>query len=265
MSLFESFETIHLILPFIGFVIGLVGTIVGGGGGIFFLPILTLFFNVQPHVAVATALAATIPICLIGSVGHHYKGHIDYRTAKLFLIGGIVGALSGAMIAKQISPNTLKSSFGIYAILIAFYIGYRTWKQNKNRDKNQIYVQISPILRIGKGSFFGLLAGIISGTFGTSGTAAIIAGLFALRLPVKLIIGTSLLVVLITSLFALAAHFMLGEIDILLLILLTLGSSFGSLVGPKTLSTINTEKIEKQIRYSFVIILILMGFILVAV
>jgi len=115
------------------------------------------------------------------------------------------------------------------------------------------------VLKTIKGSFFGLSAGLIAGTFGTSGTAPVIAGLFAMRLPVKKLVGTSLLVVLVNTLFAVGAHFLLGQIDLTLVWFLTGGSVIGAIAGTKLLSRANVERSENNIRYLYAVVMIAIG------
>ncbi|MCY1720861.1 sulfite exporter TauE/SafE family protein [Prolixibacteraceae bacterium Z1-6] len=259
MIFHSSFESIYLVLPIIGFVIGLFGTMLGGGGGFFFLPVLTLIIGAPPQVAVATSLAATLPICIIGSLGHHRKGNIDLKTGGLFVTTGIIGAFLGAAITGLLTAKQLKVSFGIYAIIIALNMAYGTWKKKKAESDGKEQVAGTKFAKVTKGSIFGLSAGLIAGTFGTSGTAPVLAGLFAMRLPIKLVIGTSLLVVLVNTLFALGAHFLVGQIDLTLVWFLTAGSAIGAVVGTKMLSKANVDRSENNIRYVYALVMIAIG------
>ncbi|WP_163323539.1 sulfite exporter TauE/SafE family protein [Draconibacterium mangrovi] len=258
----SSFENIYLVLPLIGFVIGLFGTMLGGGGGFFFLPVLTLIIGVPVHTAVATSLAATLPIGLVGSWGHYRKGNIDTNTGTLFGIAGIVGALLGARITNLISEPQLKLLFGVYSILIAINMlvtGIRKYREAGDEENNTKLKAV----RIGKGSFFGLTAGLIAGTFGTSGTAPIIAGLFSMRLPVKLVVGTSLLVVLVNTVFAVGAHFLIGSIDLTLIAFLTSGSVIGAFLGPRLFSKAKIGKSEKKVKYVYAAVVAAIGILMI--
>ena len=62
MIFHSSFEYIYLWLPLLGFVVGFFGSFTGGGGGFVFIPLLTLLFGVEAHVAIGSSLAATLPI-----------------------------------------------------------------------------------------------------------------------------------------------------------------------------------------------------------
>ena len=115
MIFFSAYEPLYLLLPLIGFIIGLAGTMLGGGGGFFFLPILTLLLGVPPHIAVATSLAATIPIGFVGSIEHYRKGNVDTKTGLLFAVAGIVGAFAGTGMSKMLTGRQLKVAFGVYS------------------------------------------------------------------------------------------------------------------------------------------------------
>ncbi len=235
------------------------GTMLGGGGGFFFLPVLTLIIGAPPHVAVATSLAATLPICIVGSLGHYKKGNIDVKTASIFVVAGIIGAFAGAGITGLLSAKALKVSFGIYAVLIALNMALNTWKKKRAENNGEQEKDSYRLMKVTKGSFFGLSAGLIAGTFGTSGTAPVMAGLFTMRLPIKLVIGTSLLVVLVNTLFAVGAHFLVGQIDLSLVGFLSAGSIIGAIAGTQLLSKVKVEKKENNIRYIYAFVMIAIG------
>ncbi|MDA3953386.1 MAG: sulfite exporter TauE/SafE family protein [Bacteroidales bacterium] len=258
MIFHSSIEPIYYILPIVGLVIGLFGTVLGGGGGFFFLPILALVLRVPTQTAVITSLVATLPICVVGSLGHYRKGNIDLKSGSIFIVVGIAGAFIGAAITNIITAEQLKSGYGIYSLLIAFNMIIGTWKK-KSEEGNQLSLKQTKYKKITKGSFFGLFAGLITGTFGTSGTAPVLAGLFSMRIPLKMVIGTSLMVVLVNTLFAVSAHFIMGRIDLTLVYFLTSGSLVGSLIGPGLLAKVKTVNSENRVRYMYALVMIIIG------
>jgi len=259
----SEYETIYLILPLIGFVIGLFGTMVGGGGGFFFLPVLTLIIGAPAHVAVATSLTATLPVGIVGTFGHYRGGNVDWKTGRIFIVAGIVGALAGAVITGILSSKQLKVAFGIYSILIALNMSYSTWRKRKVEKQGHRLKALSARGRVLRGSFFGFFGGAISGTFGTSGTAPVMAGLFSMRIPLKMVIGTSLLVVLVNSVFAAGAHFVVGQIDLMLVAFLTSGSTIGAILGTTWLARARVEKAENNIRHVYALIMIAIGVLMI--
>ena len=263
MIFHSSIEPIYFLLPLVGLIIGLFGSMLGGGGGFFFLPILTLLLGVPAQTAVITSLVATLPICIVGSLGHYRKGNIDFRIGVLFAFAGIVGAFIGAGITSMISSGQLKVSFGIYSVLIALNIVISTWRKKRDETNGAEQQKISEFVKIVKGSFFGLFAGTITGTFGTSGTAPVLAGLFTMRMPLKLVIGTSLLVVLANTVFAVGAHLLVGKIDLTLVCFLTAGSIIGALIGPKLLSKVKIDNSENKVRYWYAVIMVALGVLMI--
>ena len=261
---FSEIQGIYFILPLIGLIIGLFGTMVGGGGGFFFLPILTLVLKVPAQTAVITSLVATLPICLVGSFGHYRKNNIDFKVGLILIAGGTIGAFAGAEITGWITERQLKVAFGIYSVLIALNMILSTEKKRQSGNEITEQNEALKFLRIVKGSFFGLIAGLITGTFGTSGTAPVITGLFSLKIPFKIVIGTSLMVVLANTIFAVSAHFFVGKTDLTLVSFLTAGSAIGAALGPKLLLKMKFEKAEKSVGYWYAAIMIVIGILMIA-
>src|SRR5680860_599012 len=94
MTFYSPIEPIYYILPFIGLLVGLFGTMVGGCGGFVFLPVLILIVDVPAHTAVITSLVATLPVGIAGSLGHYRNGNVNLRLALMFALAGLFGALS---------------------------------------------------------------------------------------------------------------------------------------------------------------------------
>ena len=260
----SEIQNSYYLLPLVGLIIGLFGTMLGGGGGFFILPVLTLFFGVPTQTAVITSLVATLPICIVGSLGHYHKGNIDFKVGMKFALAGIIGAFVGVAITSIISADQLKISFGIYSTALALNIVVDTYRKKQAENNGTEKRELTVLGKNIKSSSFGFLAGTITGTFGISGTAPILAGLFSLRLPMKLVIGTSLLVVSTNTIFAAVAHFFLGKTDLTLVCFLTAGSVVGALIGPIFLSKIKIGKSENKVRYLYAAVMVVLGIFMIA-
>lgn len=263
MIFYSEFQQIYYLLPLIGLVIGLLATMIGSGGGFFFPVILIMFFRVPPHIAVPTSLTAILPLCLVALLAHYREGNINFRLGFIFSVAGIAGAITGAFITRLIGTNQLRILFGLYSIVLAIIIFIGAIGDQRSIRKGK---EAKKTISSGKnawGSIYGFAGGIISGTFGTSGTAPVISGLFAMRIPVKMVVGTSLLIVLVNTVSALAGHIFIGEIDLTLVLTLSSGTVIGALIGPRLLSSIRLEKSEQLIKQIVALIIIILGIALI--
>jgi uncharacterized protein len=263
MIFHSALEYKYLWLPFFGLIIGLFGSMIGGGGGLFFIPVLILLFKVPVHIAIATSLAATLPICILGSIGHYRNGNTDFRTGLIFIFGGIAGAFSGAVLANYLNTRELKIAFGIYSVLLAVHLMVSSYKKQKEKAKGEKTAVITNSHKIAKGSAYGFLAGTITGAFGTSGSTPVVAGLFAMNMPIKLVLGTSLMVVFSNTLAALGSHFLVGKIDLTLVYLLTSGTVIGAFAGPRLLNKVKIERAEFAFQQWYGLSMIIFGIALI--
>ena len=256
-------EPLYFLLPLVGFIGGLLGTMMGGGGGFLYLPVLVLLLGFSAQAAVIIALFASLPVCIIGSFGHYGQGHIDFKTGAKFALAGIVGAFVGAGLSKTLSSEQLTAGFGIYSLVIALNIAFGTLQKIRSEANGIVRKEISSSVKMVRSSFFGLMAGTITGAFGTSGAAPVLAGLLSLRIPIKMVVGTSLLVVLTNTIFAIGAHLLIGKTDLTPVVFLAAGSIVGALPGPKLLSKINTDKLENKAKYLYAFVMLLVGIMMI--
>jgi uncharacterized protein len=256
-----DFNYLYLTLPLFGFLIGLFVTMFGGGGGFFYVPLLTILFHIPIQVAIATSLASIIPTVIVGSCSHYTRGNVDLPTGLAFGIAGIAGALAGSFISTLIPPPALKRLFGIAMILLVLPIVFRTIKKN-DADHPREPRPVPNRRRMSVGVSFGLLSGIMSGLFGVSGTAPVISGLYLLHLPVQTVIGTSVFVLLFNAFSGLFGHLAFGHIDLTLILLLGGGAALGSCIGPKLLGRIKNDLLERIYGVLFVVFVVVVGLLM---
>ncbi len=254
-----AFKSVYLWLPLFGLMIGLFGSMAGSGGGFFFPLILMVIFDVPPHIAVPTALAATLPVCIAGSLSHYHKGHIHFRMAFVFAAAGILGALAGTVITGFLSDRQLRMAFAVYALILAIVIFFKKSKKKPLEQQPIAEKKSLPVRKISLSAAFGFAGGLISGTFGTNGAAPVLAGLMILKQPAKIAIGTSLFIVLINTSSAFTGHILLGEVDFTLLSMLTAGSVLGAVGGPWILKELKPGKWERPFRHVIALVILLMS------
>lgn len=103
-------------------IIGIISGIVSGigmGGGTILILILTIFLNVDQHVAQAINLIFFIPTAIAAIIVNAKQKLIDFKTSNIISVFGIIGAIIGSIIANKIDSNILRKLFGIFLLIIA--------------------------------------------------------------------------------------------------------------------------------------------------
>lgn len=118
-----------------GFISGIVsGT--GMGGGTILILCLSIFLGIDQKIAQATNLIFFIPTSIAAIYINIKQKNIDFRTSRVIIVCGILGAVIGAIIAKNMDTKILKKAFGIFLAFIAIHEIYTIFKMYKNKKKN---------------------------------------------------------------------------------------------------------------------------------
>lgn len=110
-------------------IIGLAGGFVSGlfgvGGGVLFVPLLILFLNANPHLAIGTSLVAIIPTALVGAVRHFSEGSVDLRIALVLALFAGVGAWLGAGTSLRLEAVLLRKLFALFLLILAVRLFFK--------------------------------------------------------------------------------------------------------------------------------------------
>ena len=101
----------------VGLGMGVLSGLLGVGGGIFLVPVMTAWFAVDQHLAHGTSLAVIVPTAIMGAAVYGWHGAMDVSLAIQLAGGGIIGAAIGARLMQKIPAAQLKRLFGIMLIL----------------------------------------------------------------------------------------------------------------------------------------------------
>lgn len=105
----------------IGFAAGATSGLLGVGGGVVLVPGMVMLLKLGQREAVATSLAAIIPMASVGAVVYYVgasRPHVRLDFALALAIGGIAGAVVGARLAHRLSERTLRIAFGLLVVAI---------------------------------------------------------------------------------------------------------------------------------------------------
>jgi len=98
---------------------GLTGGLVGVGGGVLFVPALTIFIGLTQVEAESTSLLMIVIVALVGAIRQHGYGNVNVRNAIVIGLLSPLGVLAGVAIANHVSERALQLSFAALALFMA--------------------------------------------------------------------------------------------------------------------------------------------------
>lgn len=231
--------------------------LIGGGGSILIVPVLVYLFNINPSLATAYSLFVVGTASVVGSIEYARKGLIDYKTAVIFAFPSFLGVFAvRAWLVPQL-PQTI-AAFGtislskdvlimlVFAVvmLLASISMIRKNTDAPSTSDEQQQNQISynyPMIAIE-----GLGVGAITGFVGAGGGFLIIPALVILaRLPMKLAVGTSLIIIASKSLLGFLGDLSVSQaIHWVFLLKITATAIGGIFIGSSLSSIIPGKKLK---------------------
>lgn len=113
-------------------VIGLLSGIISGmgiGGGTILIPSLVLFSGLSQIQAQGINLVVFLPISIVAIITHKKQGNLEFQYIKTIIIGGVISALVGSLIAVKINEDMLRKFFGIFLMAIGLYEFFKKSKE----------------------------------------------------------------------------------------------------------------------------------------
>lgn len=258
-------------------VAGILGSILGLGGGVIIVPVLTLVFGVNIRYAVGASIVSVIATSS-GAAATYVKDHItNIRVAMFLEVATTLGALGGACLSPFIPVRALYVIFSLILIYSAFSMLRHRSKEGHPLERgdrwaerlklNSSYPDAASgqevsyaVTQVPFGFSLMLGAGLISGLLGIgSGALKVPAMDGAMRLPIKVSSATSNFMIGVTAAASAGAYYMRGDIIPLLAAPVALGVLLGSLVGTRIMMRLPGEKIRKIFVFVLVFIALEMG------
>lgn len=120
-------------------IIGLISGIVGGlgmGGGTVLILLLSMFANIEQHIAQGTNVIFFVPTAIAAIFVFIKNKNIKFKVGIPVCLWGLLGAFIGASISSNMEVGILRKCFGIFLIAIAIYQTYSLYKRYRN-EKNR--------------------------------------------------------------------------------------------------------------------------------
>lgn len=245
-----------LLMILLGFLVGVLSGMFGVGGGFLTTPLL-IFYGIPPTVAVASATTQITGASVSGVMVHMRRGGVDLKMGGVMTVGGLAGSFVGAALFRLLqSTGQIDIVIGFLYVLILGWIGglmlldslkslgyIRVPEPAAGRPRHNRWVAslpfrwrfhssgiyISPIAPLA----LGFLAGIMTVFLGIGGGFILIpAMIYLLGMPARVVIGTSLIMILAVSAATTMVHALTTRaVDIVLAALLLVGGVIGAQYG----------------------------------
>ena len=253
-----------------GLAVGFISGMFGIGGGFLMTPLL-IFLGVTPAVAVASVTGHIAASSMSGAISYWHRKAIDLALAFMLLAGGIVGTAFGVWLFTMLRAiGQLDITIGVSYVLLLSIVGalmvteslraiFRA-RQGKPVDlrrpgshtwihglplklrfkRSRIYVSAIPVWGIG------FIIGFVGAVMGIGGGFLLVPMLiYVLRVPTATVIGTSMVLTLVTMASATVMHAAVNHlVDALLALFLMVGGVVGAQFGARAGQKMSGERLR---------------------
>lgn len=107
---------------------GLAGGLVGVGGGVLFVPALTIFLGLSQVEGESTSLLMIVIVAFVGAVRQSSYGNLRIRDALIIGVLSPLGVLIGVFVANEVPQRALELSFAGLVLFVAYGLIRRAWR-----------------------------------------------------------------------------------------------------------------------------------------
>lgn len=256
--------------------IGIIGSILGIGGGIFLVPILTLILDIDIRIAAATSLVAIIVMSSTSSSSYLHEGLVNVKLGMFLETFTTAGAVIGAVFVVILEPSTIEIVLGVTLVYTAIYMqlkkeeniihkgegplsAFRSRFRSRFRDPAANKVVEYDVENIGKGAAGSFIAGNLSGLVGIGGGIIKVPAMnIWMGVPIKAATATSNFMLGVTAVASAIVYISNGFIAPALTAVVAIGIFLGASIGSRTLPRISAGRV----RTAFAAILVVIGILM---
>ncbi len=253
--------SLEIIGYFAAIIMGLTLGMVGGGGSILTVPILVYLFKIDPILATAYSLFVVGLTALVGGFSYYKRGEVDLKTGFIFAIPSFIGVyLVRSYVIPNLPTNILVlGQFGdivitksllimlLFAVLMVVASISMIFAKKSQLQKKEF----TPVVRALIIGIEGLVVGGVTGFVGAGGGFLIIPALVMLvGLPMKIAVGTSLVIIAAKSLIGFMGDIQHQPyIDWALLLTIAAIAITGLFIGVKLSNKVSDKALKKGFGY----------------
>jgi hypothetical protein len=256
-----------LMIVALGGVVGLLTGMIGVGGGFLTTPIL-IFYGIPPAVAVASATTQITGTSVSGVLAHRRRKGVDYRMGAVIIVGGLVGALVGGGLFRLLQQSgQIDTAIALLYVILLGSIGILMARESAKalgiikapeaarrlpHRRNPLIAMLPMRWRFYQSGLYisplaplllGFVSGMLTVLLGVGGGFVVVpAMIYLLGMSAQVVVGTSLLQILfVTAATTLVHATTTKSVDIVLAVLLLIGSVIGAQFGARLAQTVKPE------------------------
>jgi len=257
----------------LGLVVGFLSGLFGVGGGFLLTPLL-MMIGIPPTVAAASDANQIVAASTSGAFAHWRLGNVDFRMGTVLVAGGLVGGTLGVQLIKLLRAAG-NADFIIkitYVVMLGVVGSYMFQESLKNLRPRRAPLHARPEkegeswfkrfneslplpIHFAKSgvtlSFFtplllGVLVGVLSALMGVGGGFIMVPVMvYMLRMPMHVVVGTSLFQVLCTCInVTFMQAYYNHTVDLMLAMILLMGSTAGAQIGARIGSRMKADQLK---------------------
>ena len=264
-----------LILLVASVFIGVIGSMLGIGGGIFLIPIMTLGLGIDIKVAAATSLVTIIVTSSTSASGYLKDGFVNVGLGMFLEMFTVTGAIIGAVLVFYLRPDIIEAIFGIVLVYAAFYMRFskdvvcRPVAQGaavkRSRFTGRFYDQCSnqvleyDVKSFPKGAGASFVAGNLSGLIGVGGGIVMVPAMnLWMGVPMKAASATSTFVLGVTAVASALVYLSNDFMAPVITAVAAIGIFIGAMLGTRTMPKITGGALRTVFSITLIVIAILM-------
>ena len=265
--------SVHILLLLgLGLMVGFLSGLFGVGGGFLLTPLL-MMIGIPPTVAAASDANQIVGASTSGTIAHWRLGNVDFKMGAILVLGGVIGGTLGVQLIKILraagnADFAIKVTYVILLGIIGSYMFQESLTSMRRRPMPHIrrgheaeswFARLSRALpfavHFGKSGItlsifvpfiLGTLVGVLSALMGVGGGFIMVPVMvYMLRMPMHVVVGTSLLQVMFTCVnVTFMQSFYNHTVDLELALLLLAGSTMGAQIGARISNRLKADQLK---------------------
>jgi uncharacterized membrane protein YfcA len=248
-------HTVTLVL--LGAATGLVGALLGLGGGVFLVPLLTLAIGVPIRTAIAASLISVIATASASATVNLNRGLVNMRLGVVLEVATSIGGLTGSLVSTRLTQRQLFLFFAVTLVVMGVMTAARSGRRNVIADLAVPPGRLGGRLQEGAAAYVyrprrlplglaaSLVAGAVSGLLGLGGGIIKVPFLNTFcGVPIRVAAATSTFMIGVTAAASAIPYFSRGDVALPLTAAVCLGALPGSLLGARLSERVQARSLK---------------------